>query len=79
MAIQRAVDATGVTSARTRSRKLCVSAVTLAVWGIIAWAMLRKRRGSLSEHMPWNTGGGIGWIVAGGVIARSSCGLASAS
>jgi cytochrome c oxidase subunit 2 len=45
------------------------TAVTLAVWGIIVWAMLRKRRGSLAEHMPWNTGGGIGWIVGGGVIA----------
>ena len=44
-------------------------AVCLAVWVLLGYLMLRKRRGSLAEHMPWNTGGGKGWLVFGGVVA----------
>jgi cytochrome c oxidase subunit II len=44
-------------------------AVCLAVWALIGYLLVRKQRGSLSEHMPWNTGGGKGWLLFGGVIA----------
>lgn len=44
-------------------------AVCLAVWALLGYLLIRKRRGSFAEHMPWNTGGGKGWLVIGGVIA----------
>jgi len=40
--------------------------VTLVMWGLIAWAVL-KRRGTLAEHEPIDAGGGQMWIVIGGL------------
>jgi cytochrome c oxidase subunit 2 len=41
------------------------SAVSIAVWGLLAWAALR-RTGSLAEHAPVDVGGGERWIQLGG-------------
>ena len=39
--------------------------VATIVIGLLIWAVVR-RTGSLSEHAPWNEGGGQGWILIGG-------------
>ena len=44
-------------------------AACAAVWGILGYLMLRRRRGSFAEHMPWNEGGGKGWVIFGGIVA----------
>lgn len=41
----------------------CVIAIVL--WGMLIWLAMR-RRGSLAEHEPWNSGGGQSWILVGG-------------
>src|SRR5689334_24948124 len=43
----------------------CVVAVIM--WILIAWAALRKR-GTLTQHAPIDSGGGQGWIVTGGFL-----------
>jgi cytochrome c oxidase subunit 2 len=40
-------------------------AVTAIMWGLLLWAAVRKH-GTLTEHEPWDTGGGQGWIWVGG-------------
>lgn len=40
--------------------------VTLAMWALIAWIAFR-RRGSLDTHAPITEGGGIRWILVGGL------------
>jgi cytochrome c oxidase subunit 2 len=40
--------------------------VTAIMWALIAWIAVR-RRGSFTEHAPVGTGGGISWILVGGL------------
>lgn len=40
---------------------------TVVMWGLIAWAAVR-RRGTLMEHAPVDAGGGQGWIAVGGLL-----------
>jgi cytochrome c oxidase subunit 2 len=40
--------------------------VTLIMWGLIAWGFA-KRRGTLEEHAPIDSGGGQAWIAIGGL------------
>lgn len=40
--------------------------VTLAMWVLIAWGIM-KRRGTLAEHAPIHEGGGQAWIAIGGL------------
>ena len=42
-------------------------AVTLIMWGLIAYAF-KRRQGSLAEHAPIDIGGGQGWIAIGGFL-----------
>ncbi|MBV8760742.1 MAG: cytochrome c oxidase subunit II [Deltaproteobacteria bacterium] len=44
-------------------------AVIAAVWALLGYLMLRGRRGSFAEHLPWNEGGGKGWVIAFGLVA----------
>lgn len=45
-------------------------AVVAAIWVLLGYLMLRRRRhGTLAEHMPWNEDGGRGWILFGGIVA----------
>jgi cytochrome c oxidase subunit 2 len=39
--------------------------VSVVMWVLLGWVALR-RRGTLLEHAPWNTGGGQSWILIGG-------------
>ncbi len=39
--------------------------VSFIMWALLLWTVTRKR-GSLAEHAPWNTGGGQAWIAIGG-------------
>lgn len=41
-------------------------AVTLVLWALLVWVAVR-RRGSLMEHAPVDAGGGISWILVGGI------------
>ncbi|MCB1669553.1 MAG: cytochrome c oxidase subunit II [Gammaproteobacteria bacterium] len=41
-------------------------AVTLLVWGFLIWLACR-RHGSLETHQPVETGGGLRWILIGGI------------
>jgi cytochrome c oxidase subunit II len=40
--------------------------VTLVMWALIAWGFV-KRRGTLTEHAPIDSGGGQAWIAIGGL------------
>ena len=40
--------------------------VTLVMWALIAWGFA-KRRGTLAEHAPIDSGGGQAWIAIGGL------------
>jgi cytochrome c oxidase subunit II len=40
--------------------------VTLVMWALIAWGFT-KRRGTLAEHEPIDSGGGQAWIAIGGL------------
>ena len=40
--------------------------VTAIMWGLIAWGFA-KRRGTLAEHEPIDSGGGQAWIAIGGL------------
>src|SRR5512142_2673080 len=40
--------------------------VTLVMWALIAWGFA-KRRGTLTEHAPIDSGGGQAWIAIGGL------------
>jgi cytochrome c oxidase subunit 2 len=40
--------------------------VTAVLWLLVLWVALRKR-GSLSEHAPIDVGGGMGWVLVGGL------------
>ncbi|HEX5412610.1 MAG TPA: cytochrome c oxidase subunit II [Terriglobia bacterium] len=40
--------------------------VSVVVIGLLVWSVVR-RTGSLSEHEPWNEGGGQSWILIGGL------------
>lgn len=42
------------------------SAVTVIMWVLITWVAVR-RRGTLTEHQPWDASGGLGWILIGGL------------
>jgi cytochrome c oxidase subunit II len=42
--------------------------ITLVMWVLIAWAFYR-RRGTLAEHEPVDSGGGHMWIAIGGLAA----------
>lgn len=39
---------------------------TIVMW-VLIWIALKKRGGSLKEHMPIDAGGGQGWIAIGGL------------
>ncbi|HEX6212647.1 MAG TPA: cytochrome c oxidase subunit II [Methylomirabilota bacterium] len=39
--------------------------VTAVMWGLLFWVAVR-RRGTLAEHAPPDTGGGLGWVLVGG-------------
>jgi cytochrome c oxidase subunit 2 len=41
--------------------------IAFAMWALLVWACVRKR-GSLAEHEPWDTGGGQNWIFLGGLV-----------
>ena len=41
-------------------------AITVVMWILLTWAISR-RRGTLAEHEPVDTGGGQGWIAWGGL------------
>lgn len=41
-------------------------AVAAAVFGLILWPVVRRRRGSFDEHAPVGIGGGEPWILVGG-------------
>ncbi len=43
------------------------SAVSLFMWILIFWLGLRTR-GTLARHAPWDAGGGMRWIVVGGLV-----------
>lgn len=41
--------------------------VAIIMWGLLVWVALR-RRGSLAEHAPIDSGGGQEWILTGGFL-----------
>jgi cytochrome c oxidase subunit 2 len=43
------------------------AAVTVVMWILIGWIALR-RRGTLTEHAPWNAGGDLRWVFIGGML-----------
>lgn len=45
---------------------LLLSAVSVVVWLLLAWVVMR-RQGSFEEHAPASAGGGQRWILIGGV------------
>jgi len=42
------------------------TATTLVMWALLVWVAFR-RRGTLQEHAPVDAGGGISWILVGGI------------
>jgi cytochrome c oxidase subunit 2 len=47
---------------------IALSAVVLVVYGVLAYLVARRRRGTLSEHMPLHTRTGMGWVWTWGLI-----------
>jgi cytochrome c oxidase subunit 2 len=46
-------------------------AATAVVWVLLVWIVFR-RRGSLAEHAPVDQGGGINWILVGGIAVPAT-------
>ena len=44
-------------------------ALCAAIWALLGYLLLRRRRGTLAEHMPWNERSGKGWVIFGGLVA----------
>ena len=50
-----------------------IAVMVLIVWGIIAYLIARRERGTLAEHMPHTTKTGMGWIYVWGLRYRACC------
>jgi len=70
--VQSTLSSSGPAASRIASMQwwmlilFCVT--TLIMWVLFTWAAIRKR-GTLEEHAPSDTGGGQGWILYGGMLS----------